>query len=62
MRCSTADLNKCYRDSENNLRVLSRLGTEKDLREAMKEHRDCEYALLYKNTDEYRRRKNKRNC
>lgn len=49
-------LEKAYHLSEQNLKDVARSGNEKQLRTAMKQHGDFEYAMLYKNTPEYRKK------
>lgn len=55
-QCSTQDLVRGYENSEFKLERASYNGSEKMLREAMKEHGDYEYALLYKNTPEFKKK------
>ena len=58
--CSTQELVYGYERSELALERASYSGSQKKLKEAMKQHGDYEYALLYKNTPEYKKRcKNK---
>ena len=47
-------LEKAYHISEQNLIKASRSGNEKWLKTAMKQHGNFEYAMLYKNTPEYK--------
>ena len=56
------DLEKAYHISEQNLQKASRSGDEKWLKTAMKQHGNFEYAMLYKNTPEYRKKKKFRFC
>ena len=55
-------LEKLYHISEQKLHYASLSGNEKQLKKAMKQHGNFEYALLYKNTPEYKKlvRKNLR--
>lgn len=53
LNTSKESLEKAYHISEQNLKDVARSGNEKDLRIAMKQHGDFEYAMLYKNTPEY---------
>ena len=57
---NTAILKDCYLQTEIGLRNATASGDEKAIRTAMKRHQLVEYALLYKNTPEYKskRRKN----
>ena len=57
---SKEQLEKAYHKSEAKLKIASKTGNEKLLSSAMQEHGCYEYALLYKNTPEYKskRRKN----
>ena len=59
-RSSYKDLQECYHDTELGLQQASRAGDEKALRKAMENHRAVEYALLYRNTPEFRKTQNKR--
>lgn len=54
--CNRANLEKAYHVSEENLKTVSKSGNIKQLRIAMKQHGNYEYALLYKNTPEYKRK------
>lgn len=56
---SQENLQQAYHRSEQNLQKASSSGNEKWLRDAMKEHGNFEYALLYQNTPEF---KKKRRC
>lgn len=51
---SRESLEKAYHISEQNLKDASKSGNEKWLKTAMKQHGDFEYAMLYKNTPEYK--------
>lgn len=57
--CSTQDLVYCYDRSELNLERASYSGNIKELKKAMKEHGDFEYALLYKNTPQFKKSRKK---
>ena len=54
LACKYSQLQEAYHESENDLRKASQTGNEKLLRKAMKQHGDFEYALLFKNTPEYK--------
>lgn len=56
-KCSRQDLLYGYERSELNLERASYSGSQKDLKRAMKEHGNYEYALLYRNTPQYKKRK-----
>ena len=51
------DILKGYKESEKKLERASEMGDNKALKVAMEEHQCYEYALLYRNTPEYKRRK-----
>lgn len=51
---SRENLETAYHISEKNLKDASMSGDEKRLKTAMKQHGDFEYAMLYKNTPEYK--------
>ena len=53
---NTTILKDCYRQTEIGLRNATASGNEKAIRTAMKRHQLVEYALLYKNTPEYKRK------
>lgn len=55
--CSVRELENGYHDSESALRMASYRGDQKALKQAMKIHGNYEYALLYKNTPEYNKRR-----
>lgn len=50
---NTWDLKRAYEQSEKNLDRLARVGSNKDLKCAMKQHQDFEYALLYQQSPEF---------
>ncbi len=50
------ELIRKYKESENKLKEASKLGKEKELKKAMREHGNCEYALLYRNTPEFNKK------
>lgn len=56
---SKESLEKAYHISEQNLKDASRSGNEKWLKTAMKQHGNFEYAMLYKNTPEYKTKRRK---
>ncbi len=51
---SKEQLEKAYHKSEAKLKIASKTGNEKLLSSVMQEHGCYEYALLYKNTPEYK--------
>ena len=53
-------LEKAYHISEQNLKKVAMTGNEKQLRTAMKQHGNFEYAMLYKNTPEYKKKRYKK--
>ena len=55
--CSMQELQAGYRNSESALRMASYKGDTKALKQAMKVHGNYEYAMLYKNTPEYHKKK-----
>ena len=57
---SKEQLEKAYHKSEAKLKIASKTGNEKLLNSAMQEHGCYEYALLYKNTPEYKSKRRKR--
>ena len=57
---NTAILKDCYLQTEIGLRNATASGDEKAIRTAMKKHQLVEYALLYKNTPEYKNKRRKR--
>ena len=57
---NTTVLKDCYRQTEIALRNATVSGNEKAIRTAMKKHQLVEYALLYKNTPEYKNKRRKR--
>lgn len=59
LKTSTYDLEKAYHASEQNLKKVSASGDEKLLKSAMKQHGNYEYAMLYKQTPEYKERLSK---
>lgn len=61
MRCNSDELKNAYHTSEENLRRVAKTGNEKQLKIAMKEHGNYEYAMLYTNTPEYAKRMKRRN-
>ncbi len=52
-KCSSAELNSKYVESEQKLKVAASTGSEKELKKAMAEHRNFEYAKLYQNTPQF---------
>lgn len=57
MNCSRDKLEKAYHISEQNLHKASLSGDEKWLKKAMKQHGNFEYAMLYQNTPEFKKRR-----
>lgn len=51
------ELKSGYRYSENELKEAAANGDIKALKRAMKVHGNFEYALLYKNTPDYKKRR-----
>ena len=56
---SREDLQQRDAASEEKLRRASRTGNEKALKQAMKEHGNIEYAMLYQMTPEFWKKRNK---
>ena len=54
---TASELKDGYRYSESELREAAESGDVKALKRAMKVHGNFEYALLYKNTPEYNKRR-----
>lgn len=54
------ELNRGYQDADLALERASYSGNQKELKRAMKEHRKYEYALLYRNTPEFKKKHKKR--
>lgn len=61
-KCNSKELQHLYSITELGLKNAAATGNEKTIREAMQKHQVVEYALLYKNTPEYKKlvRKNLR--
>lgn len=57
---NTAVLKDCYHQTEIGLRNATASGDKKAIRTAMKNHQLVEYALLYKNTPEYKNKRRKK--
>ncbi len=53
-KCSLNQLRQGYEQADLRLERASYSGDAKELNKAMKEHRQYEYALLYRNTPEYK--------
>ena len=53
---SVSELKDGYRYSESELREAAESGDVKALKRAMKVHGNFEYAMLYKNTPDYKKR------
>lgn len=49
-------LKEAYKESEKRLNSCARKGSYKDLSTAMKMHQDFEYALLYRNSPEFKKK------
>lgn len=54
LSCPEEELEKAYHASEQNLKKVAKSGNEKLLHKAMKQHGNYEYAMLYKQTPEYK--------
>ena len=59
-KCSLNELNRGYQNADLALERASYNGDQKELKRAMKEHRKYEYALLYRNTPEFKKKYKKR--
>ena len=59
-KCSFYDLQRGYRSADLALERASYNGDKKELKRAMKEHQKYEYALLYRNTPEYKNKQRKK--
>lgn len=59
-KCSFQELMAGYDNSEISLERASFNGSTKQLNKAMKEHRDYEYALLYRNTPKFKKQNKRR--
>lgn len=57
---SYSDLANMYIGSEKYLQHCAYKGDKKGLKDTMKLHKNYEYALLYKNTPEYKNKRRKR--
>lgn len=58
-KCSIHELQRGYANSDFALERASYNGDKKALKEAMKEHKKYEYALLYRNTPEFKNKHKK---
>lgn len=58
-KCTIRELQAGYESADFALERASYNGDKKGLKEAMKEHQKYEYALLYRNTPEYKKRRKK---
>ena len=56
-KCSFYELKRGYDNADFALERASYSGNQKELKKAMKEHQKYEYALLYRNTPEYKKRR-----
>lgn len=56
-KCSSSELARCYQNSDIALERASFSGDQKALKEVMKQHRKYEYALLYKNTPQFKKKR-----
>lgn len=56
LKKNSADLQKEYHESEINLHNAVIEKDNAKFRKEMKKHKRCEYALLFKNTDEYKKK------
>ncbi len=59
-KSSFYDLQRGYQNADLALERASYSGNQKELKKAMEEHRQYEYALLYRNTPEFKRKHKKR--
>ncbi len=59
-KCSLNELNRGYQNADLALERASYSGNQKELKQAMKEHRKYEYVLLYRNTPEFKKKHKKR--
>ncbi len=59
-KCSFYDLQRGYQSADLALERASYSGDKKELKRAMKEHQKYEYALLYRNTPEYKNKQRKK--
>lgn len=59
-KSSFYELNQGYQNADLALERASYSGNQKELKQAMKEHRKYEYALLYRNTPEFKKKHKKR--
>lgn len=55
-KCSFGELQQGYEQADLRLERASYSGDVKELDKAMKEHQKFEYALLYRNTPEYKKK------
>ena len=53
---SAWDLKSVYRETEKDLEYYAQKGDMKKLKETMKKHKDYEYASLYKESMQYRKK------
>lgn len=58
-KTSSAVLRNCYEYTEIGLKKAVASGDEKAMKQAMRKHRDVEYAMLYQNTPEFKKKKKK---
>lgn len=56
-KCSLRELQAGYERSEFNLERASYNGNIKELKRAMKDHGNFEYALLYRNTPTFKKKR-----
>lgn len=56
---SSVVLRDCYKNTETGLKKAVASGDEKAMKQAMRKHRDVEYAMLYQNTPEFKKKKKK---
>ena len=56
LKYTASELKDGYRYSESELREAAESGDVKALKRAMKVHGNFEYAMLYKNTPDYKKR------
>lgn len=52
--CSFAEIQDCYHKTEHGLKVACQSGDKKTMKKAMANHQAFEYALLYRQTPEFK--------
>lgn len=51
------ELKKRYKKSERDLKITAKSGNEEELAKVMKRHGNYEYAMLFQNTPEFKKRR-----